>query len=66
MTGFAVALALPVLGALAVAVAAVPAFLLWRSAEGSVWLRLRYTAAVSVGILSVWSLYYWNLLGWRM
>jgi hypothetical protein len=66
MTGFAWALALPVLGALAVAVAAVSVFWLWRSSEGSLWLRLRYSAAVTVALLFVWSLYYWNLLGWRM
>ena len=66
MTGFTWALALPVLGALAVAVAAVSVFWLWRSSEGSLWLRLRYSAAVTVALLFVWSLYYWNLLGWRM
>jgi len=48
------------------AVAAVSVFRLWRSAEGSLWLRLRYTAAVTVGLLFVWSLFYWNLLRWRM
>ena len=66
MTGFAVALTLPVLGALAVAVAALAVFRLWRSAEGSLWLRLRYTTAVALGLLFVWSLHYWHLLGWRM
>jgi CubicO group peptidase (beta-lactamase class C family) len=66
MTGFAVALALPVVGALAVAVAAVSVLRLWRGSEGSLWLRLRFTGAVSVALLFVWSLHYWNLLGWRM
>jgi hypothetical protein len=56
MTGFAVALALPVVGALAMAAAAVAVFRLWRSSEGSLWLRFRYTVAVTVGLLFVWSL----------
>ncbi len=66
MTGFAVALALPVVGALAALVAMVAVGLLWGRGVGTRWLRIRYSAGVLVALLFVWSLHYWNLLGWRL
>jgi len=66
MTGFAVALTLPVLGAVAAVAAAVAVAVLWRRREGSAWLRIRYSLAVVVALLFVWSQAYWNLLGWRL
>ena len=65
MTGFAVALALPVLGAAAVLLSAVAMGVLWSRGLESPWLRIRYSAGVLVALLFSWSLYYWNLLGWR-
>lgn len=66
MTGFVMALALPVAGAMATLVAAGAVGVLWRRGSGTGWLRLRYSAGVLVSLLFVWSLHYWNLLGWRL
>ena len=60
------ALALPVIGALLAVAALVAAVKQWRSGTGTRWERLRYGAVVVVGLLFVWSLNTWNLLGWRM
>lgn len=38
----------------------------WRAGEGSIWMRLRHTAAVAIALVFFWSLNTWNLLGWRM
>jgi len=37
----------------------------WRSADCSVWARLRYTYVVAVFTALVAVLHYWNLLGWN-
>jgi len=66
MTGFALALALPVLGTLAALVAAAAAVLQWRRRTGTPWSRLRTSGLVVVALLLAWSLHYWNLLGWRL
>ena len=66
MTGFIVALGLPVLGVLATGVAGWAAWLQWRRGTGTLWLRIRTTGLVTVALLFAWSLHYWNLLGWRL
>jgi CubicO group peptidase (beta-lactamase class C family) len=65
-TGLRLALVLPVLGLLLVAVAAWHTIRTWRQAAGSRWDRLRLTATVVAGLVFAWSLHTWNLLGWRM
>jgi CubicO group peptidase (beta-lactamase class C family) len=66
MTGFLVALALPVLGTLAAVVAGWASWTQWRRRVGTRWVRIRVTGAVTVALLFSWSLYYWNLLGWHL
>jgi len=66
MTSFAVALGLPVLGALATAAAGWAAWTQWRREAGTRWLRIRTTTAVTLALLFAWSLHYWNLLGWQL
>ncbi len=66
MTGFALALALPVLGLLATGVAGWAAGTQWRRGAGSPWVRIRVSATIAVALLFAWSLHYWNLLGWRL
>jgi CubicO group peptidase (beta-lactamase class C family) len=66
MTGFALALALPVLGLLATGVAGWAAWTQWRQGTGTAWTRIRVTTAVAVALLFAGSLHYWNLLGWRL
>jgi hypothetical protein len=65
-TGLRLALVLPVLGLLLVAVAAWHTIRTWRQAAGSRSHRLRLTATVVAGLVFAWSLHTWNLLGWRM
>jgi CubicO group peptidase (beta-lactamase class C family) len=60
-----VALALPVLALLAALWGAWEMLAQWRLDEGSVWTRLRHTAAVLVALAFFWSMYSWNLLGWK-
>lgn len=59
------ALALPVLALLLVLWGAWEMLAQWRLGEGSVWTRLRHSAAVLVALAFLWSMYSWNLLGWR-
>jgi CubicO group peptidase (beta-lactamase class C family) len=66
MTGFAVALGLPVLGLLATGVAGWAAWQQWRQGAGTRWSRIRTSGLVTVALLFAWSLHYWNLLGWRL
>ncbi len=66
MTGFAVALTLPVLGLGATLVAGWAAWKQWREGAGSSWSRAGVSAMVVVALLFAGSLHYWNLLGWRM
>jgi len=66
MTALKLALALPVLGAVLTLGAAGSAVIQWKNGVGTVGGRLRYTTAVVITLLFVWSLNYWNLLGWRM
>lgn len=61
-----VALAFPVIGALAATGGAVAVIMLWRERAATIWTRIRYSAAVMVALAFSWSLNYWNLLGWRM
>jgi CubicO group peptidase (beta-lactamase class C family) len=65
MTGLRMALTLPVLGLVAVLVAGWALVQAVRKGEGGRWARLRLGTAVLVALLFVWSLNYWNLLGWR-
>ncbi len=60
------ALALPVLAALLTAMGAGLAVRQWRAGAGSVAVRVRHTLAVAVMLAFCWSLYSWNLLGWRL
>ena len=66
LTGLKVALALPIIGALVAIGAAVMSARQWRTGAGTRGARLRYSSAVVVTLLFVWSLSQWNLLGWRM
>jgi len=66
LTGLKIALALPVLGALLALGAAVAAARHWMTGAGTRGARLRYSSAVVMALLFVWSLSQWNLLGWRM
>lgn len=60
------ALTLPVLAALLTAVGAGIAVRQWRAGAGSVAVRVRHALAVTVMLAFCWSLYSWNLLGWRL
>ena len=66
LTGLKIALALPIIGALVAIGAAVVSARQWRTGAGTRGARLRYSSAVVVTLLFVWSLSQWNLLGWRM
>ena len=65
-TSLKVALALPVLSLLLTLGAGWAAVRQWQATEGTIWMRLRHTGAVVIGVAFFWSLYTWNLLGWRM
>jgi hypothetical protein len=55
-----------VLAALLTAMGAGLAVRQWRAGAGSVAVRVRHTLAVAVMLAFCWSLYSWNLLGWRL
>ena len=38
----------------------------WRTSAGSIWMRLRHSGAIVIALTFFWTLYTWNLLGWRM
>ncbi len=59
------ALALPVLAALVTLAAAWFGLKQWREGAGTIAGRLRYSGAVVMIGLVLWSLNTWNLLGWR-
>jgi CubicO group peptidase (beta-lactamase class C family) len=59
-------LVLPVIGALFTVLALLSAVAQWRRNNGTRWARLRYDIIAVAGALFGWSLYHWNLLGWRM
>jgi len=63
--GTAVALAFPVIGAGFTLLAVGFAVPVWRSPEGNLWQRLRYTYVTVLFVLLIGVLAYWNLLGWR-
>lgn len=65
-TSLRVALALPVLSLLLTLGAGWAAVRQWQATDGTIWMRLRHTGAVVVGLAFFWSMYTWNLLGWRM
>ncbi len=60
------ALVLPILGGLFVLGAGWHALRVWSQSAGRAWERVRFTATVAIGLAFVWSLQFWNLLGWRM
>jgi membrane protein YqaA with SNARE-associated domain len=64
-TTFAIALALPVLGAVLTIAAALASVRQWRARVGTLAGRVRYSAVVIVALLFQWSLDQWNLFGWR-
>jgi CubicO group peptidase (beta-lactamase class C family) len=66
LTSLKLALALPVIGLVLTLAAVYIAARQWRTRVGTRGARLRYSGAVFVALLFVWSLAQWNLLGWRM
>jgi CubicO group peptidase (beta-lactamase class C family) len=66
LTGLKIALVLPVIGLLLALAAAVLAVGQWRRHASTAWARLKYDAVVVLALAFAWSLYVWNLLGWRM
>ena len=65
-TGMKVALVFPVIGAILTVVALVVAVQQWRKGTGTKSFRIRYDIVVALALLFMWSLNYWNLLGWRV
>ena len=65
-TSLKLALVLPVLSLLLTLGAAWAMVRQWRASDGTIWMRLRHSGAVVVALLFFWSMYTWNLLGWRM
>jgi CubicO group peptidase (beta-lactamase class C family) len=65
-TGLKVALALPVIGAVLTVAAVVTTIRHWNRRSGTAGARLRYTGVVLVSVLFIWSINYWNLLGWKL
>ena len=65
-TGMKIALAFPVIGAILTIVALVVAVQQWRKGVGTKGFRIRYDIVVVLGLLFMWSLNMWNLLGWRV
>lgn len=65
VTALAIALSLPVIGAVLGLAAVLAAVRQWRARAGTLGARLRYDAVVIVALLFLWSLDQWNLLGWR-
>lgn len=66
LTGFKVALALPVLATLCALAAVYVSAGHWSGGAGTRLARLRYSTATVVALLFAWSLMQWNLLGWRL
>ena len=66
LAGVEIALGLPVIGAGLTVGAAWSAVLQWKTGAGSIGARLWTSAQVATALLFLWSLNYWNLLGWRM
>lgn len=66
LTGLKIALVLPVIGMLLALVAAALAVGQWRRGASTLWARLKYDGVVVLALAFAWSLYVWNLLGWRM
>jgi hypothetical protein len=66
LTSLKVALALPVLGTICVLGAVYFASRQWRLGAGTLAARLRFSAATCVALMFTWSLFQWNLLGWKM
>lgn len=66
LTGLKVALALPLLGLLLALWAVWFAVRQWRGGSGTLGARVRYASVTALGLLFVWSLSVWNLLGWQM
>ncbi|HEU6452632.1 MAG TPA: serine hydrolase domain-containing protein [Gemmatimonadaceae bacterium] len=65
-TGMKIALAFPVIGAILTIIALVVAVQQWRKGTGTKGFRVRYDIVVALALLFMWSLNYWNLLGWRV
>jgi CubicO group peptidase (beta-lactamase class C family) len=65
-TAMKIALLFPVLGALLTLAALVVAVQQWRKGVGTKGFRIRYDIVVVLALLFMWSLNYWNLLGWRV
>jgi CubicO group peptidase (beta-lactamase class C family) len=65
-TGMKVALVFPVIGAILTIAALVVAVQQWRKGTGTRSFRIRYDVVVVLALLFMWSLNYWNLLGWRV
>jgi len=65
-TGMKIALVFPVIGAILTIVALVVAVQQWRKGVGTRGFRIRYDIVVALALLFMWSLNYWNLLGWRV
>ena len=65
LTGLKVALVLPIIALLCTLAAVYTAARQWRTRAGTRGARLRYSGAVLVALLFVWSLAQWNLLGWH-
>jgi hypothetical protein len=61
-----VALVFPVIGAILTIAALVVAVQQWRKGTGTKSFRVRYDVVVVLALLFMWSLNYWNLLGWRV
>ncbi len=65
-TALKITLFFPVLGELFTIAALVVAMQQWRKGIGTKGFRIRYDIVVVLALLFIWSLDYWNLLGWKM
>ena len=36
----------------------------WMAGDGTLWMRIRYSAFAGIGVILVWELNYWNLLNY--
>lgn len=64
-TSLKIVLLFPVIGVLLALGAAGSAVMQWKNHVGTGWSRFWYSTGVVVALLFAWSLYQWNLLGWR-